>query len=262
MGWGAGRGAAPALAGEWGRGRVCTGGGGEGRDDGRPGFARGAWRGGEGRGPSPPRWAAIGGRRRRCPLPRLPAPSADPFLPRRRGPAACAEASLLCPRCLLPLPQPWPPQHQVTACPPPSPSPAGQAARGRPARRGRWAPWGAGNGGGGRGVRRRHTPLPRGRCPLSRARGVGAWERTLSFSAKFLIWFGFCGGDRAPARGWHGCPPPPFPPPPQPRGRGGEGQVNASSRSFEPHPLRAEGGCPGRLPLGSLSFGFVPKLKN
>ncbi|XP_068260251.1 bifunctional phosphoribosylaminoimidazole carboxylase/phosphoribosylaminoimidazole succinocarboxamide synthetase [Nyctibius grandis] len=49
------------------------------------------------------------------------------------------------------------------------------------------------------------------------------------------------------------------------RRRGGEGQVTASSRSFAPHPLRAEnaaGGfrCPPS-PFDFLSLGFVPKRK-
>lgn len=65
----------------------------------------------EGRGSAPPRWAAIGAR---APPPRLPAPSAGPFLlPRRVG--RVRSALLLCPRCPSP-PQssPWPPPPQVT----------------------------------------------------------------------------------------------------------------------------------------------------
>lgn len=78
------------------------------------------------------------------------------------------------------------------------------------------------------GIWWRSKRVGRGRCPLSRAWGVGAWERTSSppsFNFLNFLWVA------APQpEGWHGCPPS--------RGRGGGGQVNASSRSFTrtPHP--------------------------
>lgn len=78
------------------------------------GVGRGSARSGvgmEGRGSAPPRWAAIGAR---ASPPRLPAPSAGPFLLLRRAGRVCS-ALLLCPRCPSP-PQssPWPPPPQVT----------------------------------------------------------------------------------------------------------------------------------------------------
>lgn len=66
----------------------------------------------EGRGSAPSYWAAIGAR---APPPRLPAPSAGPFLPPRRV-GRVRSVSFLCLRCLSPPPlsPPWPPPPQVT----------------------------------------------------------------------------------------------------------------------------------------------------
>lgn len=64
----------------------------------------------EGRGSAPSYWAAIGAR---APPPRLPAPSAGPFLPPRRV-GRVRSVSFLCLRCLSPPPlsPPWPPPPQ------------------------------------------------------------------------------------------------------------------------------------------------------